>query len=61
MAAFQRRHYVALAQVLRQVDHTPAETAVFRTIVDDLATMLENDNEGFNRERFYNAVFGDSA
>lgn len=58
-----RKHYVKLAEILRQhrvqLDDY-AESAqgadAFYYLVEDIATLCESDNPNFDRDRFWSAV-----
>lgn len=58
MSDFQRRHYRAIAMVLRNlsVDEYARGVAII-----DFADMLARDNGNFDRQRFLDASVGDGA
>ena len=52
---FSRRHYEAVAAILRDAGNPPCDHAAFlmwRTIYDRFATMFEADNPRFDRAKF---------
>lgn len=52
MAIFSKRHYEALAEMLRLTRRNLTDQ-VFRQIVWEFAIKLEADNPAFDRSRFY--------
>lgn len=65
--AISRKHYVALASVIRDVygkypEPNDVETrAAIRVIVSEMCRVFKSDNPNFDRERFIRASFGESA
>lgn len=58
---FSKRHYVAIAEVLRANQpgkHYAARRTHHRWIVDQLANMFVQDNPRFDWQRFLNASLG---
>lgn len=58
MPAFQRRHYVALADMIAALHADAAdmfETATINTFVDLLVRRFQRDNPRFDAERFRDA------
>lgn len=60
-----RKHYVKLADILRQhyvqlddFAQTSQGADALYYLVEDIATLCESDNPNFDRERFWSAVKG---
>lgn len=54
---FSRRHYEAIAEVIRNVGNQTSENplTVWERFVDDLADLFHADNERFDRAKFEEA------
>ena len=55
---FQRRHYVAIAEILADMENGTLQQSLFsdiRPIAQAFATYFEADNPRFDRERFLRA------
>lgn len=53
MPKFNRRHYEAIAKVIRETD---TDYACILTVANDLADMFKEDNPNFDRKRFLKAA-----
>ena len=62
MAAFGRYHYEMLTATLRKnyqrnaEAHDTVQTLILRSVIFDIADMLEADNKGFKRDMFIERI-----
>jgi hypothetical protein len=52
MAIFARRHYKAIAQILRETDDDDVGAYALRCARERMATMFTGDNPRFDRNKF---------
>jgi len=53
MSIFQRRHYNAIADILKETYFASDwDETIFTQLVDDFLLLFEGDNSRFDRERF---------
>ena len=54
-----RGYHLILERYIRETQHELgiSLSTLFDVMVTELADMLEDDNENFDRDRFYNAVY----
>lgn len=62
-----RKHFIALAEALKEAQPTPAEFTnnsdtcrAWRTLVKRIAGVCQGASDNFNSSRFYNACAGDN-